>query len=166
MTSLTRLARPASPGVREASLNEIVGESVTLARHNPVAASLKIGVGLDPELPAVVVVPEQILQVFLNLILNAAEAGGELAISTHARGDRAAVIFADTGHGMSTEQVRRVFDPFYSTKSGDGHVGLGLFVSHEIVRQHGGVLTADSVPERGSTFTVALPIGQARGHAA
>jgi len=92
--------------------------------------------------------------------LNAAEAGGDLTIQTTADGSRAQIIFADTGRGMPADELRRLFDPFYSTKDDDRHMGLGLFVSHEIVRQHGGTLSAESEPGRGSVFTVVLPVEQ------
>ena len=68
------------------------------------------------------------------------------------------VIFDDTGCGMTTEEMRRLFDPFHSTKDNERHLGLGLFVSHEIVRQHGGDLLVESQPGVGSTVTVVLPM--------
>ena len=155
---LTQLTRPAPFQFRESSLNEIIQNAVALARHNPAARKMTISTALDPVLPPVHGAPDQLLQVFLNLILNAGDAGGDLTIQSMADGSRVKIIFSDTGRGMSPDELRRLFDPFYSTKNGDKHMGLGLFVSHEIVRQHGGTLQAESQLGQGSTFTVSLPV--------
>jgi len=104
------------------------------------------------------VAPDHLLQVLLNLILNAADAGGELSVRTSAKDSTVHVLFSDTGRGMSAEELRRLFDPFYSTKDADKHMGLGLFISQEIVREHGGTIHAESEPGRGSTFTIVLPV--------
>src|SRR5207245_469280 len=82
--------------------------------------------------------------------------GGNLTIRTVRAGGAIRVIFDDTGCGMTAEEMRRLFDPFHSTKDNETHLGLGLFVSHEIVRQHGGDLLVESQPGVGSTVTVVL----------
>jgi len=104
------------------------------------------------------VAPDHLVQVFLNLILNAADSGGNLTIRAVCAGSRVRVIFEDTGCGMTAEEMRRLFDPFHSTKDNETHLGLGLFVSHEIVRQHGGDLLVESQPGIGATVTVVLPV--------
>lgn len=154
---LAQLARPAPFQFRESSVNDIVQNAIAVARHNPAARKMKITMALDAALPRARVAPDQLLQVFLNLILNAAEAGGDLTIRTTPEGGQVRAVFSDTGHGISADELRRLFDPFYSTKDAERHMGLGLFVSHEIVRQHGGALLAESEPGRGSTFTIVLP---------
>jgi signal transduction histidine kinase len=85
---------------------------------------------------------------------------GAVVLGRHlvAAGDAVHVIFEDTGRGMAAEELRRLFDPFYSTKDPERHLGLGLFVSHGIVRQHGGTIFAESKPGSGSTVTVTLPV--------
>jgi len=103
---------------------------------------------------------DHLLQVFLNIILNAAEAGGSLTITILTTAAEVRIVFADTGHGMSAEQLHGVFEPFASIKGRPGHLGLGLFVSQQIVRHHGGAITAMSAAGRGAAFTVALPMGQ------
>jgi PAS domain S-box-containing protein len=115
---------------------------------------------LEPGLPPVVVVPDRVQQVFLNLVLNALDAmpdGGRLH-TTARRTDSplgVEVSFEDTGMGMPAQVLDRVFDPFYSTKP-DG-LGLGLYISRDIVEQLGGRITADSRPGEGSRFVVWLP---------
>jgi two-component system NtrC family sensor kinase len=118
----------------------------------------------DTDLRPVLAVGDQIIQVFLNLILNAVEAmpgGGQLRVNSRQSNGMVSVAFSDTGAGIEPEALSQVFEPFFSTKANG--TGLGLAVSHEIVSQHGGTLEASSLPEQGSTFTVRLPIyGQPR----
>src|SRR6266704_1760809 len=154
---LTRQTRPAPATLREASVGNLVDTAVNLARHNPAVRRMKMGSAVDPALPAVRVAPDHLVQVFLNLILNAADSGGHLTIRAVRTGGAIRVIFDDTGCGMTAEEMRRLFDPFHSTKDNERRLGLGLFVSHEIVRQHGGDLLVESQPGVGSTFTIVLP---------
>ena len=102
--------------------------------------------------------PDQIAQVFLNLIVNAAEAmgdGGQLCIESRISDGHVEMIFADTGPGIAPEDLPHIFEPFYTTK--DFGTGLGLAVSYSIVESHQGTLSVDSVPGHGATFTVRLP---------
>ncbi len=155
---LTRLTRPAPATLRETSVGNLVDTAVNLARHNPAVRRMKVDSAVDPALPAVRVAPDHLIQVFLNLILNSADSGGNLTIRAVRTGGAIRVIFDDTGCGMTAEEMRRLFDPFHSTKDNERRLGLGLFVSHEIVRQHGGDLLVESQPGVGSTVTVVLPM--------
>jgi PAS domain S-box-containing protein len=155
---LTRLTRPTPATLREASVRDLVDTAMSLARHNPVVRRMRVDSVVDPALPLVRVAPDHLVQVFLNLILNAADAGGKLRVRAFAAGDTIRVNFEDSGCGMTAEQMRHLFDPFHSTKNGENHLGLGLFVSHEIVQQHGGDLLVESQPGAGSTITVVLPL--------
>src|SRR6266704_94924 len=155
---LTRLTRPAPATLRETSVGNLVDTAVNLARHNPAVRRMKVDSAVDPALPAVRVAPDHLIQVFLNLILNSADSGGNLTIRAVRTGGAIRVIFDDTGCGMTAEEMRRLFDPFHSTKDNERRLGLGLFVSHEIVRQHGGDLLVESQPGVGSMVTVVLPM--------
>jgi signal transduction histidine kinase len=102
---------------------------------------------------------DQLKQVFLNLVLNAAEAmpdGGELSICTRQEEDAITIAFNDTGQGLAPEIMPNIFEPFFSTRP-DGS-GLGLAVSHDIVTAHGGTLEAVNRPEQGASFIVTLPL--------
>ena len=113
---------------------------------------------VDQELAPISAVGDQIKQVFLNLILNAVEAmpdGGELRILGFQSGDRIIVSFADTGAGISPENMEQLFEPFFSTKHTGS--GLGLAVSQEIITHHGGALEGANHPD-GAIFTVSLPV--------
>jgi PAS domain S-box-containing protein len=155
---LTRLTRPTPATLRETSIRDLVDTAVSLARHNPVVRRMKVDSVVDPTLPMVRVAPDHLVQVFLNLILNAADAGGKLTVRAGCSGNTIRVSFEDSGCGMTAEQMHHLFDPFHSTKNSDNRLGLGLFVSHEIVQQHGGDLLVDSQPGAGSTITVVLPL--------
>src|SRR6266568_983474 len=155
---LTQLSRPTPATLTEASLKDLVDTAVNLARHNPVVRRMRVESAVEPALPPVRAAPDRLVQVFLNLILNAADAGGNLTIRAVRARNAICVTFEDGGCGMSPEEMRRIFDPFHSTKDDETHLGLGLFVSHEIIRQHGGDLLAESQPGVGTTFTVILPM--------
>src|SRR5258706_576460 len=155
---LTRLTRPTPATLRETSIPDLLDTAVSLARHNPVVRRMRVDSVVDPAFPLMRVAPDHLVQVFLNLILNAADAGGRLTVRAVRSGGTIRVGFEDSGCGMTAEQMRHLFDPFHSTKNSDNHLGLGLFVSHEIVQQHGGDLLVESQPGAGSTITVVLPL--------
>ncbi len=113
------------------------------------------------ELPPTFCHPQQLNQVFMNLLLNAAQAidkQGEIRIKTWREGDDIFITIADTGSGIAPEHLGRLFDPFFTTKEVGKGTGLGLSIVYDIVKQHGGEITVDSEPGRGSTFRVRLPI--------
>jgi len=102
----------------------------------------------------------RIQQVFFNLILNARDAmpsGGWLTLRTYADADTVVVEVGDTGHGIKRENLRRIYDPFFTTKGIGKGTGLGLSVSYGIVQELGGAIFVQSAPGQGTTFQVALP---------
>lgn len=114
------------------------------------------------DLPSIEAVPDQIKQVFLNLLTNACDAcsigKNKITISTWREGDRVAVSVVDTGVGITPENLERIFQPFFSTKDTVKGTGLGLSVSHGIIQAHGGEIRVESSPGKGAAFTVILPI--------
>lgn len=118
--------------------------------------------------PKVAVVPGQIEQIFLNLVINARQAmpqGGSLRVEVFANvlSKMVEVKFADTGCGIAADKLRMVFEPFYTTKhpdeGGSGGTGLGLSVCRQIIEQHQGRIRVESLPDKGTIFTVKLPLG-------
>jgi two-component system NtrC family sensor kinase len=100
-------------------------------------------------------------QVFMNLLINAAEAiesCGEITIATRSDGKFIEAAISDTGCGMSADTINRIFEPFYTTKDIGKGTGLGLSIAYDIIKKHGGEITVESEPGRGSRFTVRLPI--------
>ena len=114
---------------------------------------------LDPNLPPVYVDAEQLWEAFLNLIRNALDAmpdGGNLTVSAQRNGAEALVSISDNGHGMTEEEARNLFVPFFTTKS-DG-TGLGLAYAQRVVNEHGGRIDCTTAWGKGSTFSVQLPL--------
>jgi len=112
-------------------------------------------------LPLIACAPQELQQVFLNLVLNAGQAiasQGTIRVRTKAQHDAIVAWIEDDGCGIPPELVDRIFDPFFTTKSVGEGTGLGLGIAHEIVRKHGGEISVDSTPGRGSTFCVRLPV--------
>jgi signal transduction histidine kinase len=115
------------------------------------------------ELPLVPASAGQLRQVFLNLIVNALQAvsaSGNVSVSSAHEAGFAAVRVRDDGCGIARELQHRLFEPFFSTKAAGEGTGLGLYISYEIVRAHGGEIRVDSAPGEGSTFEVRLPLGR------
>jgi signal transduction histidine kinase/AmiR/NasT family two-component response regulator len=123
---------------------------------------LSVAVNYAERLPHIFAVPDQIKQVFLNLLTNAADAciqpGGVITISSWQQENSVAVAIKDTGIGINSEIVDLIFQPFYTTKPEVKGTGLGLSICHGIVQSHQGEIRVDSQPGQGATFTVLLPI--------
>jgi PAS domain S-box-containing protein len=116
------------------------------------------------DLPPVLCRPSQINQVFMNMLVNAAQAikeRGIIFIRTGTQGDMVWIEFEDTGEGIKPENLKRIFDPFFTTKPVGKGTGLGLALSYGIVETHGGHIEAKSVVGVGTTFRIWLPIHQA-----
>ncbi len=113
------------------------------------------------ELPQVLCYPQQLGQVFMNLLVNAAHAidtQGEITVRSWNDEGRIFVAISDTGCGIPEQQRARIFEPFFTTKAAGKGTGLGLSISNEIVRNHGGEIRVESEPGKGSTFTVSIPL--------
>ena len=138
-------------------------DSLLLLRKNDFK-SKRISVVLNyaERLPQIMAIPDQIKQVFLNLLTNAADAciqpGGVITISTWQEEERIAMAIKDTGIGIKPEKMDLIFQPFYTTKPEVKGTGLGLSVCHGIVQNHQGEIRVESQPGKGATFTVLLPI--------
>ena len=120
---------------------------------------------LAPEIPLITLVPDQLLQVCLNIILNAFDAmgsEGELTITSKLAEEKVEITFKDNGPGMSKEVMKHVFEPFFTTKEAGKGTGLGLSVSYGIIKNFGGEILVESQIGRGTTFTVILPLGEKR----
>ena len=113
------------------------------------------------ELPVVKCYPQQLNQVFMNLLVNAAQAiegNGEIVISTAALDGYVEIKFSDTGTGIPEENISKLFDPFFTTKEVGKGTGLGLNVSYNIIKKHNGNITVESRVGEGTTFTIQIPV--------
>lgn len=163
VSDLLTFARQSTPKWQRQDLRETVQAALRLTEYLLRQASVQPEADLPAEPVMTVFDSRQIEQVLINLIQNAVQAmpsGGSLRIGLTVSDDRALLTVADTGVGISPESIGRVFDPFYTTKSeGDG-TGLGLSVTYGIISQHGGEIWASSERDRGTTFSIRLPIRQ------
>ena len=115
------------------------------------------------KLPEVECIPSQLNQVFMNLLVNAAQAiqeHGKITLRTRQEGDKVRIEIADTGCGIPQEIINRIFDPFFTTKPVGTGTGLGLSITHGIIRKHNGRIDVSSEPGKGTTFSITIPIHQ------
>lgn len=153
------LARSPEPRIKKVSLEELLAQLILLVENKCEKQSISIKRNFATGLPPVDLDPDQIKQVFLNLVNNAVQAmagGGVLHIAACARNGKVCIDFSDNGRGIPEEEMDNIFDPFYTTKS-DG-TGLGLTLSARIVKNHNGTLTVRSNTKNGSVFSVVIPI--------
>ena len=158
LTELLSTARPHAPRILRGNLNTTVDHTVMLARQQVLSKPIEIRLTKDESLPEVEHDSDQIHQVLLNLLLNAAQAiegEGTIDVWIGMREEFACIEVRDTGKGIPEERLPHIFRPFYTTR-GNG-TGLGLSLARRIVEDHQGRLEAQSVLGEGSTFTVLLP---------
>ena len=163
--SLLTFARKQERQRRSIQLGTLLDSTQVLLRNELLAQHVEMRIEVEPDLPVVDIDPNQIQQVFVNLIHNAAHAiastgrPGEIVVRARRWLDGVDVEIADNGPGMTPELANQVFDPFFTTKPEGQGTGLGLSISQGIVREHGGRITLATESGAGSTFTVHLPAG-------
>jgi len=160
---LLEFARPKEPEVSQIDLNDVVDRSLAIVEKQALFQNIKIIKAYMPGLPKIVADGSQLQQVFMNIIINAAEAmdgKGVLSLSTSLDTDGACIEakISDTGHGINEEDKKRLFEPFFSTKEVGKGTGLGLAISYSIIQIHQGTIDVKSEEGKGSTFTVRLPV--------
>ena len=163
--SVLAMARNRSDDMGAVNLPELISETMVLLERE--MQKYRIAVEYDlQEIPSVSGIGNQIQQVLLNLLINARQAmpeGGRLLIRTvnHPQENMVDLVVRDFGCGMGPEQLQKIFQPYFSTKSGPdesgkGGTGLGLHACHKIIQQHGGKIRVESTPGRGTAFTIRL----------
>jgi PAS domain S-box-containing protein len=158
--SLLDFARESSNERAVVSLDEVIRETVTLVSRTTAGHGVEMVEAFGDGPFRVEASPNQLKQVFLNLIANARQAmpdGGTIRIALSADDDVVEAVVSDTGEGIPAHDLQRIFEPFYTTKRDRGGTGLGLSVSVGIAETHGGSLTAASTPGEGASFTLRLP---------
>jgi signal transduction histidine kinase len=142
-------------------VNETVDRAVELTRYQLTVDNIVVETRYTSDLPTVMGNAGQLQQVFTNIIINAYQAigahGGRLLIETDRSPSEVEIRFSDSGCGIPEEHLKRIFEPFYTTKAEHEGTGLGLSVSYGIVADHGGNITVESTVGHGSQFTVHLP---------
>lgn len=160
--NISNFAKPAKGEVVPTNINEVLESTLNLVKFDKRMKDINIELNLK-EVPPVMVDANQLSQVFINIILNAADAmpeGGNLIIETEAFDNYVKISFTDTGVGIPPEHLPHIFDPFFTTK--EKGTGFGLSVCYSIIKNFGGEIEVRSEVGKGSTFTVRLPIAKER----
>lgn len=156
---LKRFAHPGEDGEKHANLNDNLDSTLNVVWHE---LKYKANVVKDyGELPPVKCNANQINQVFMNLLVNGAQAmeeKGDLTIRTRSEDGKVHVDISDTGSGIPEENLKRIFDPFFTTKEVGKGTGLGLNVVYNIIESHDGTIEVDSTVGEGTTFHIQLPV--------
>lgn len=153
-------AKPKPPELKLSDLNGIIQSVLKLTEQEITKSKIKLETRLEEDLPSISVDPEQMKQVFLNLIINAVQAmpnGGTLKIDSHRNESEIVCNLSDTGIGMSKEQQEKLFTPFFTSK--ERGTGLGLAIAYRILEGHKGKIEFTTKKNRGTSFTIYLPIG-------
>jgi PAS domain S-box-containing protein len=163
--SLLEFARQTEPKMEPTDINRAITDGLFFLENQALFHNIQIIKKLDPFLPFVKANAGQLKQVFMNIIVNAAEAihgSGTLTITTSPAPGRKMVLveFTDTGEGIPAENLTRIFDPFFTTKEVGKGTGLGLATSYGIIEDHGGKISVKSQVGEGTTFTIELPVHQ------
>lgn len=163
VSGLLNFARQREVLAQVTDINALLEDMHARATRAPEFAKIEFDLNLDPSLPATLADPNQLKEVFWNLITNAQQAmpkGGRITISTSQADEGRTIVVkvADTGVGIGPEGLKRLFTPFYTTKTNG--TGLGLAIAYGIVKMHRGNIEATSREGEGTTFTITLPVRQ------
>jgi PAS domain S-box-containing protein len=170
--NLQYFARPPAPGRSQVNLNELVQRTVQMQAYPLRKSNITVDFLQDPAIPAIVADPNQLMQVFLNLLLNAEQAIREnrekgtirVRIGRSVEGTPAGnsesvwIMFQDDGPGIAPENLAHIFDPFFTTKRPGRGTGLGLSICKTVLREHGGNIEAATAADGGAVFTITLPV--------
>jgi two-component system NtrC family sensor kinase len=164
---LLDFSRQRKPDKTLSDLNTVLNDCVSLLENQALFHNIQIKENLQKDLPMLICDPSQIERVFLNMIINAAEAmdgNGQLTLTTrHAQNDEfIEVEITDTGHGIHPEDREKIFDPFFTTKDVGHGTGLGLAISYGIIKAHQGDISVVSELEKGTSFIIKLPLQTAQ----
>jgi len=162
---LLNFSRTSTTEFRETNLNQVIRDTLSLLEHQFKTAQVIVDADLADDLPPIHGNPGKLQQVFLNLLLNAKDSmpgGGRLRVATQVNGHVEAVV-ADTGSGIAPEHLKRIYDPFFTTKTtpqpGERRgTGLGLSVSYGIIQEHAGKIHVESAVGAGTTFHLEFPL--------
>lgn len=165
VNGLLNFARINGSEYRDVDVNKLIEESISLLGHQLKQSQIKLSINLDPSIPPVYGNSGKLQQVFINLFLNARDAmpsGGELKVFSSMNDSMVTIDIEDTGVGISGDDIKRIYDPFFTSKKTGKGTGLGLAVTYGIVQEHGGRIFVDSAPGKGAHFKLKLPTPKAK----
>jgi two-component system, NtrC family, sensor kinase len=167
-TKLLHLAQPAQTDACWTDLNQTIRDTLSLLSYATRRCSIVTIEELDPELPFIWASESGMRSVTMNLCLNAVQAMGDsgtLTVRTRKLPNGVELLVSDTGPGIPSEIIDRMWDPFFTTKPAGMGTGLGLSITHGIVVRHGGRIGVQSGPDEGARFTIWFPVRREREHA-
>jgi PAS domain S-box-containing protein len=154
--------RPTAGTKEPLEIHELINEILLLKGNDLRKKNIRVDKFYSPDVPKLEGISDQLKQVMLNLVQNAGDAiplkGGEISLSTASLNGSVEINVKDTGSGIAPEKINSIFDPFFTTKGPNNGSGLGLSVSHGIIKSHNGNIRVKSKQGEGTTFTVTLPI--------
>ncbi len=161
---LLNFARPTPPQFTKVNINQLIEDTLSFLSHQPIFRKINIIKTLAPSLPQITADLNQIRQVLINIFINAAQSmpeGGEMKVATSKIKFKEwiQIDISDTGPGISQENLKKIFNPFFTTKKNEG-TGLGLSISLSYIKNHRGDILVQSELGRGTTFSILLPIRQ------
>jgi signal transduction histidine kinase len=165
VNSLLNFSRTSPTDFGDVDLNRVIRETVGLVDHQFQKTGVVTNVNLADDLPLVRGNSGKLQQVFLNLFINARDAmpaGGSLSVRSWTENGFAHVEIADTGQGIAPENLARIYDPFFTTKSPKKGTGLGLSITYGIVQEHSGIIEVESTVGHGTRFRLEFPSASAR----
>ncbi|MCS7163973.1 MAG: ATP-binding protein [Thermodesulfovibrio sp.] len=162
---LLSFARHKEPKKENVNINECIETVLSIMNNTFKISNIQVNKNLQEDLPTTVGYPEELQQVFFNIINNAVHAmpmGGVLSVSTHCKDEWIEILISDTGTGIKREYRHKIFDPFFTTKEPGKGTGLGLWVSYNIIKEHNGIInfetkTKEESEKTGTTFIIKLP---------
>ncbi len=163
--NLQFFARPPAPGRSLVDVNELVSRTVQMQAYPLRKSNITVDLLPEPALPMVIADSNQLMQVFLNLLLNAEQAirenreKGTIRVRLGRTPDSVWIVFQDDGPGIAPETLPHIFDPFFTTRRPGRGTGLGLSICKTVLREHAGNIEAASAPGGGAVFTITLPFG-------
>ena len=158
---LKSFAHPGEQTRQMANINECIESTLNIV-WNELKYNANVIKEFEP-IPDVECYPQQLNQVFMNLLVNAGQSisgQGDIRIQTRQNNGHVEIVFSDTGCGISEEHLGKIFDPFYTTKPIGKGTGLGLHVSYNIIKKHNGNITVTSEKGKGTVFTIQLPVSE------
>jgi signal transduction histidine kinase len=159
---LVDFSRPSAYVIKPTDVNRVIREALNIVQYGKKVKDIAFTLELADDLQSLPVVPDQLAQVFINILMNAVDSldgkPGSIWIQSRVLGEIVEVLVKDTGKGIAPDDREKIFEPFFTTKAVGKGTGLGLWVSYGIVQSFGGDIEVDSDLGRGSTFKIQLPL--------
>jgi len=155
-------SRPSRYNFENVQINDVIKNAIGITKYDRRVKDIEINSNLDPNLPVIRLIPDQLLQVLINIIFNAIDAidssQGRIHVSSQYNNNKIQIEIADNGIGIPKEDLNKIFEPFYTTKKVGRGTGLGLSVSYGIISNFRGAVDVESEKGKGSKFTIVLPL--------